>query len=171
MGALPGELERRWGRRVVTAFPMNAAATAVVRQTVGDDVRIIDIRVAQGDEELVVSPPVSRQLVDKLKAAFPRARLLVVELDDPAYGLSFGGPVARTLDAGADGYCVASSIEQLAAFLGQGDEAMAASLDRPDVIELAPAHPGLEDLLEEVLAATDATRSRRRPTPARARRP
>lgn len=133
---------------------MNAAAKAVLRRTVGEDVRIVDIRVADGSEELVVSPPVSRQLIDKLKRAFPLARLLVVELDDPAFGLSFGGPVARTLDAGADGYCVASSIEQLAAFLGQGDEVLAASLRHPEVIELAPSEHELDDLLDQVLAAS-----------------
>jgi hypothetical protein len=145
---------------------MNAAAKAVLRRTIGEDVRTVDIRVATGDEEIVVSPPVSRQLIDKLKAAFPRARLLVVELDDPAFGLSFGGPVARNLDAGADGYCVASSIEQLAAFLGQGEEAMAATLCTPEVIELSPVEHALDDLLDEVLAVD----ARRKAAPARARR-
>jgi hypothetical protein len=164
MGVLPGELERRGGRRVVTAFPMNGAARAVLRRTVGEDVRIVDIRVACGDEELVVSPPVSRQLIEKLKDAFPAARLLVVELDDPAFGLSFGGPVARTLDAGADGYCVASSIEQLATFLGQGDEVIAASLERPEVIELTPGEHELDDLLDQMLGVSDTE-------PARSRRP
>lgn len=152
---------------MVTAFPMNASAKAVLRRAVGEDVRIIDIRVARGDEELVVSPPVSRQLVDKLKQSFPSARLLVVELDDPAYGLSFGGPVARTLDAGADGYCVASSIEQLAGFLGRGEDVLAESLARPAVIELTEAESELDGILDAVMATSSATEPPSAPVRAR----
>jgi hypothetical protein len=77
---------------------------------VGGGFRIIDIREADGHER----PSASPQLLGKLPAAFPDARVLVVELTDLEHDVRLGGPVTRALDAGADTYLVARSLEQLA---------------------------------------------------------
>lgn len=55
----------------------------------------------------------------KLRAVFPDAAVLVVEVEDGALGVGLGGQVLRTLDAGADGYFVARSVDELASILDQ----------------------------------------------------
>lgn len=70
-----------------------------------------------GHEGLVSAPSASPQLLGKLQVAFPDARIVVVELTDLEHDVHLGGPVTRALDAGADTYLVARSLEELAAVL------------------------------------------------------
>ncbi|MGH9126883.1 MAG: hypothetical protein ACRDZ8_19460 [Acidimicrobiales bacterium] len=66
------------------------------------------------EADLVLAPSCSPGAISALKGAYPSARLVVVELDDWAFNVRFAGPVKRVLDAGADAYLTADSIEQLA---------------------------------------------------------
>jgi hypothetical protein len=62
----------------------------------------------------VLAPSCSPQCVAALKRAYPTARIVVVELEDWDFNVSLPGPVKRVLNAGADAYLLADSIEQLA---------------------------------------------------------
>jgi DNA-binding NarL/FixJ family response regulator len=98
---------------VVTAFPLKAPGRAKLAEQLGD-VEILDMRDAVSTADLVLAPSCSPQCVSALKGAYPTARIVVVELDDWAFKVSLPGPVKRVLNAGADAYLLADSIEELA---------------------------------------------------------
>jgi hypothetical protein len=98
---------------VVTAFPLKAPGRAKLAEQLGD-VQLLDIRDAVFEADLVLAPSCSPQCVAALKGAYPTARLVVVELDDWDFKVRLPGPVKRVLNAGADAYLLADSIEQLA---------------------------------------------------------
>jgi hypothetical protein len=108
-------------RRVVAAFRLSRPVVAHLETLVGGGCQVIDIREADGHERLVLAPPASLQLLGKLHAAFPDARVLVVELTDLEHDVRLAGPVTRALDAGADAYLVARSLEELAALMRNPD--------------------------------------------------
>lgn len=114
-------------------------------------------------------PFTSRQLIGKISTAFPRAVVLVVEVEDPSYGLTLGGHVMRSLDAGADGYYVARSLDQLAGVVDHALEPAQASAQQQPA-ELTPPHEDeLSSILDRLIqaeAATEGTESstRRRRT-------
>lgn len=99
---------------VVTAMSLTADARDALAAQLGPGHVVRDIREAGNTADLVLVPPVSRQLVGGLKALFPGARVLVAEFSDPRYGADFAGPVARSVAAGVDGYFVAPSLDELA---------------------------------------------------------
>ena len=101
-------------RRVVVTFALPGDAGCRLSELLGVGFDLVDIKVSEGDEDIVLFPSSSRQLTGKLRAAFPDAALLVVELEDIAHHVELGGQVLRTLDAGADGYFVARSLDELA---------------------------------------------------------
>lgn len=152
-----GELVRLAGgrRRAVNAIPLRHRALETLRAMVGDDCELVDVRDADGTEALVIVPAVSRQLLGRMRQAFPEARIVVVELRDLAHGVDLGGPVTRSLDWGADGYVVASSLLQLADAL------------RTPPVEAEPAAvPALTQGEEHDLAViVDALVQRRATTP------
>jgi hypothetical protein len=137
---------------VVVAFPLPVAARTRLTELVGDEVEVVDVRDADGSEGIVIVPSVSRQLIAKLGAAFPAARIVVIELEDVEHGVRLGGPVSRALKAGADSYYVAGSVEQFATLLGRmGDNRTAAiDVDRP--AELTATERHLEDAVEVILS-------------------
>lgn len=149
---MSGEVVRLGGgrNRVVTAFRLKRAARERLRELLGDDIQIVDIRDADGTEATVVVHAVSPQLIERLHSAFPHARVVVIEVRDEDVGLHLGGPVTRLLDAGADGYFVANSVEELAALMTGLDEAgprLTASAAR----ELSAAEKELHDIVEAML--------------------
>jgi hypothetical protein len=124
---------------VVTAFPLKAAGRAKLAEWLGD-VEILDIRDAVYGADLVLAPSCSPQCITALRSAYPTARIVVVELEDWDFKVNLPGPVKRVLNAGADAYLLADSIEQLAQQLrprpGQSaDEA--AELNEARLTELA----------------------------------
>ncbi|MFC7621627.1 hypothetical protein [Microlunatus sp. GCM10028923] len=100
---------------VVTAMSLTAEARDALAAQLGPGHVVRDIRDAGSTADLVLVPPVSRRLIGGLKALFPGARVLVAEFSDPLFGADFDGPVARSVSAGADGYFVAPSLDELAA--------------------------------------------------------
>jgi hypothetical protein len=99
-------------RTVVTALPLTASARERLARLL--DARVIDIRTECVDADLVLSPSSSPQLIGKLKARYPSARIIVAELEDWEFDIDLTGPVTRLLRGGADGYVVADSLDDLA---------------------------------------------------------
>lgn len=100
---------------VVTAMSLTPAARSVLAERLGPGHVVVDIRDAGNTADIVLVPPASPQLLGMLRGMFPDARLLVAEFTDAEYGAGFGGPVARSIDSGADGYFVAPTVDELAA--------------------------------------------------------
>lgn len=143
-------------RRVVVTFPLSDSAAESLHRAVGGSIEVVDVREADGSEGFVIVSSASRQLLGKLRTAFPDATMLVVEVEDEVHRVDLAGPVMRALDAGAHGYLVARSIEEL----GQAI-AKAAILGEP-VVQAEPlALPGpVNDQLDEVLDAIIRERQR-----------
>lgn len=100
---------------VVTAMSLAPAARRVLAERLGPGHVVVDIRDAGNTADIVLVPPASPQLLGTLRGMFPDARLLVAEFTDAEYGAAFQGPVARSIDSGADGYFVAPTVDELAA--------------------------------------------------------
>ena len=138
-------------RRVVVTFALRAAAERRLAEMLGADLELVDIKASTGDEEIVLVPSTSRQLVGKLREAFPQAAVLAVEVEDDALGVKFGGQVLRTLDAGADGYFVARSVDELASIVDRAAERLP-STESPEPAALgAAADDDLSAVLDELL--------------------
>ncbi|HET6663760.1 MAG TPA: hypothetical protein VFG94_05865 [Acidimicrobiales bacterium] len=145
-------------RRVVVSFPLSRSAAESLQRSVGATIELVDIREADGTESLVVVSSVSRDLLGKLRTAFPEATVLVVEVEDATHRLDLGGPVMRALDAGAHGYLVARSVDELGDAITRasaaGEQALA------DEAMALPA--AADDQLDEVLDAIIRDRLRAR---------
>ena len=98
---------------VVCAIPLDGDALGRLATKLAD-VRLVDVRDVVDDAAAVLAPPCSPQTLGKLQAMHPSAKVLVVELEDLDLGIELGGPVTRSLDAGAQGYLIASSLDDLA---------------------------------------------------------
>jgi hypothetical protein len=138
--------KRRRPRRVVITFPLSPAAVGQLGTTLDEDVEFVDVRAADGTEEAVLVPSSSRQLIDKIRDAFPDSILLIVEVEDSSHDLELGGQVMRSLDAGADGYYVARSLDQLAGVI---DHAL--SSDTPSTHQPVELSTHQEDDLASIL--------------------
>lgn len=134
-------------RRVVVTFALRAGAEHRLAEVLGGEFELVDIKASDGDEDIVLVPSASRQLTGKLRAAFPRAALLVVEVEDAALGVSLGGQVLRTLDAGADGYFVARSVDELASIVDRAADRISSA----ESAEPAALTSGTDDELSQVL--------------------
>jgi hypothetical protein len=107
---------------VVSALPLKRRELSVLATQLGSRFRVVDIRDVDEDADVVLCPPCSPQTIARLRSMFPQARVLAVELHDDEAGLHVDGPVGRVLAAGAQGYLLASSGEQIAAFLAPPNE-------------------------------------------------
>ena len=165
VGDLVPRRARRPRRRVVLSFTLPADARQLLAERLGSDDDLVDIQVSEGDEDIVMVPSSSRQLTGKLRAAFPDAALFVVELEDLARGVELRGQVLRTLDAGADGYVVARSVDELASIVDQAS----GRIGRADAAGPAALAAGAPEELSEVLDALLVQRQNRR-APLRHRR-
>ena len=142
----------------MTSFPLSRSAAETLQGSIGATFELVDIRDADGSEGLVIVSSVSRQLLGKLRTAFPGATLLVVEVADEGHQLDLGGPVMRALDAGADGYLVARSVDELGVAIARA----ANSGDRAQAFETIALPVAADDHLDEVLDAIIRDRSRAR---------
>lgn len=136
-------------RRVVVTFSLRPGAERRLAEVLGADFELVDIKASAGDEDIVLVPSTSRQLVGKLREAFPAAALLAVEVEDVELDVRFGGQVTRTLDAGADGYFVARSVDELASIVDRAAHRIP-STESPEPAALGPA---ADDELSEILDA------------------
>lgn len=155
-------MEARPARHLVVAFPLGDEAVAVLAERLGGGFAVRDIRTEGPAADIVLAPPSSPRLIGHLKRQFPDAVVVITELEDLLRGVDFGGPVRRALDAGADAYYVARSIEALGSFLGAlplaGREALAAQ-DQPVALGTASETDDLVARVRDSLMPEPARRS------------
>ena len=148
---------------IVAALPLQEAAREHLARLLG--ARVLDVRDPCDDADLVLTPSSSPQLIDALKDRYGGARVVVVELDDWEHDIELGGPVKRLLQAGADAYLVADSVDELA---GKLRAAPTAAADQPSAspAEL-PEGATVDDLVAAFLRDAVAGREARvdRPDP------
>ncbi|MFD1149006.1 hypothetical protein [Saccharothrix hoggarensis] len=99
---------------VATAMKLSASARASLSARLGPDYIVLDLNSAPETSDVVLVPPVSPQLIGILRSKFPKARVVIAEIEDAELGVSYRGPLRRLLDAGADIYLPSSTIPRLA---------------------------------------------------------
>lgn len=99
---------------VATAMRLSESARAKLSAELGADYIVIDMHAAPATADVLLVPPVSPQLIGNLRRSFPKARVVVAEIDDAELGVSYQGPVRRLLDAGATTYLPSTTIPHLA---------------------------------------------------------
>ena len=116
---------------VATAMRLSAAARRRLSDEFGADYIVVDMHEAPETTDVLLTHPVSTQLLGLLKRQFPQARVVIAEIEDEELGVSYRGPVSRLLDAGASAYLPPRPIAELAAnvhtFLTRGQEPMLGS--------------------------------------------
>ncbi|KAB8189204.1 hypothetical protein FH608_040940 [Nonomuraea phyllanthi] len=125
---------------VATAMELSTAARVALSTQLGADYVVLDMHAAPATTDVLLVPPGSPQLIAGLRSMFPKARVIVAEIEDPELGVRYHGPVRRLLDAGADGYLPPATVPHLARqldhTLNQGRE-LAGGAAAP--LQIAPA--------------------------------
>ncbi|MFE9748854.1 hypothetical protein ACFYOT_28445 [Saccharothrix saharensis] len=104
---------------VATAMKLSASARAALSAELGPDYIVLDMHAAPTTADVVLVPPGSPQLIGALRSLYPRARVVIAEIEDRELGISYRGPVRRMLEAGAETYLMSSTIPVLARQLDQ----------------------------------------------------
>ncbi|MER5267015.1 hypothetical protein ABTZ99_33460 [Actinosynnema sp. NPDC002837] len=99
---------------VATAMKLSRSARASLSAALGEDYIVLDLHAAPKTADVLLAPPGSPQLIGLLRSMFPKARVIVTEVEDDGLAVSYHGPVRRMLDAGADGYLTSTTIGRLA---------------------------------------------------------
>jgi len=133
---------------VVTALPLKRTARARLAELLG--ARVVDVRDPVDRADVVLTPSCSPQLIGAMQRKYPGARIIVVELDDWAFGYEVSGPVKRILRAGADAYVLADSIDELAAKITPRSERADAANEAVSAREL-PSSSTVDELIAAFL--------------------
>ena len=121
-------------RRVVVSFPLSTSAAESLQRSVGETFELVDIRKVDGSESIVV------------------------EVNDDVHHVDLVGPVIRALDAGAHGYLVARSVDELGDAIARAAAASERSVSsEPIALAVAPV-----DEIDKVLDAIIRNRARAR---------
>lgn len=99
---------------VATAMKLSASARTSLSAELGEDYIVLDLHTAPTTADVLLVPPGSPQMIGNLRSMFPRARVVVTEIEDNDLGISYRGPIRRMLDAGAETYLAATAIPRLA---------------------------------------------------------
>lgn len=99
---------------VATAMKLSSSARAALSSQLGSDYIVLDMHSAPRSADVLLIPPLSPQLIEALRDSFPKARVVIAEVEDRELGITYEGPVSRLLDAGADTYFPPSTIRGLA---------------------------------------------------------
>lgn len=99
---------------VATATKLSDAARRRLSDELGPDYIVLDLLKAPSTADVVLTHPVSPQLLGSLRGSFPRARVIVTEIDDEELGVRQSGPVSRLLDAGASAYLPPRPLREVA---------------------------------------------------------
>lgn len=102
---------------VATAMKLSESARSALSDRLGPGYIVLDLRSAPTSVDVLLVPPVSPQLVANFRAMYPKARVVIAEIEDAELGVRYEGPVRRLLDAGAEVYLPSSSIPRLAEHL------------------------------------------------------
>lgn len=153
-------------RHLVVAFPLGDDAVAVLGERLGRQFSVRDVRADGPPPDIVLAPPCSPQAIGHLKREFGGAAVVIVELEDLLRGVNLGGPVSRSLAAGADAYYVAPSMEALGAFLAALPMPVTEVLAHQDQPVALPAAAAVDDLVARVEAAGATPEPVRRSGPA-----
>nr|BFE87199.1 hypothetical protein GCM10020093_098000 [Planobispora longispora] len=89
---------------VATAMKLSTAARVALSNQLGADYVVLDMHAAPATTDVLLIPPGSPQLISALRSMFPKARVIVTEIEDRELGVQYHGPVRRLLDAGAEAY-------------------------------------------------------------------
>ncbi|MEV4180895.1 hypothetical protein AB0J28_05560 [Streptosporangium canum] len=99
---------------VATAMKLSKAARMSLSTQLGADYIVLDMLAAPATADVLLAPPGSPQLIASLRSMFPKARIVITEIEDHELGVKYQGPVRRLLNAGADAYLPATSVPRLA---------------------------------------------------------
>ncbi|WP_410651026.1 hypothetical protein [Amycolatopsis sp. cmx-4-54] len=99
---------------VATAMKLSASARDSLSERLGPGYLVLDLRSAPPTVDVLLVPPGSPQLIGNFRALYPKARIVITEIEDAELGVSYEGPVRRLLDAGAEAYLPSSTIPRLA---------------------------------------------------------
>ncbi|MEV0149382.1 MULTISPECIES: hypothetical protein [unclassified Nonomuraea] len=99
---------------VATAMELSTAARVALSTQLGADYVVLDMHAAPATTDVLLVPPGSPQLIGGLRSMFPKARVIVTEIEDHELGVQYYGPVRRLLDAGADAYLPPATLPLLA---------------------------------------------------------
>lgn len=99
---------------VATAMELTDSVRRRLSDELGESYLVLDLQEAPPSSDVLLTPPISPQLVGALRRQFPRARLLITEIEDEELGVHYTGPVSRMLEAGASGYLPPRPITELA---------------------------------------------------------
>ncbi|MFF5212305.1 hypothetical protein [Streptosporangium sp. NPDC000396] len=99
---------------VATAMKLSTAARVSLSTQLGVDYIVLDMHAAPATADVLLAPPGSPQLIASLRSMFPKARVIITEIEDHELGVNYHGPVRRLLNAGADAYLPATSVPRLA---------------------------------------------------------
>ncbi len=133
---------------VATAMKLSASARASLSARLGPDYIVLDMNSAPESAEVLLIPPVSPQLIGILRSKFPKARVIIAEIEDEELGISYHGPVRRLLEAGADVYVPPSTVPRLAEQLDRTMthlRQLAGNTATPLTIESSPTHDATEE--------------------------
>ena len=100
---------------VATAMNLPKAARRRLSDEFGSDYIVLDLNEAPDTADVLLVHAVSPQLLGLLQARFPRARVLITEIQDDELGVNLTGPVSRLLEAGATAYLPPRPVSELAA--------------------------------------------------------
>ena len=100
---------------VATAMKLSDAARRRLSDEFGEDYIVLDIHAAPTTTDVLLTHPVSPQLLGILRHQFPNARVVITEIEDEELGVRYSGPVSRLLDAGASAYLPPRPIAEVAA--------------------------------------------------------
>ena len=99
---------------MVTTMRLSHAARGRLSDAMGPDYLVVDFLDAPDTADIVLTHPVSPQLLNRWQILFPDAHVIVTEIDDPELGVDMSGPVGRILDAGAHAYLPARPVQKVA---------------------------------------------------------
>ncbi|KZB84251.1 hypothetical protein [Amycolatopsis regifaucium] len=99
---------------VATAMKLSASARDSLSERLGPGYLVLDLHSAPPTVDVLLVPPASPQLIGNFRALYPKARIVITEIEDAELGVKYEGPVRRLLDAGAEAYIPSSTIPRLA---------------------------------------------------------
>lgn len=107
-----------------TCIPDGLSDTALGR--LSDEFVLVDLNAAPTSTDVLLTHPISTHLLGTLRERFPRARVIVTEIEDEELDVHYLGPVSRLLDAGAAAHLSPRPIAEVAttvhAHLSQGGQ-------------------------------------------------